>query len=82
MNQHIHCLINNCHYWTNGNKCEANEILVTPDNFAANKQDSIDATIAKQLTPASADSCMSTCCKTFIHKGSDKIDADNINKIF
>jgi len=82
MNQQIHCLINNCHYWANGNKCEANEILVTPDTFADNQQDSIDATMAKQLTPTSADSCISTCCKTFVHKDSDKKNADHINKIF
>ncbi|KAF1085390.1 hypothetical protein SPSYN_01527 [Sporotomaculum syntrophicum] len=81
MNQHIHCIINNCHYWANGNKCEANEILVANDSFASKQQDSIDATMAKQLTPASADSCMSTCCKTFVHKNSDQISADSIYKM-
>lgn len=81
MNQHVHCIINNCHYWAKGNKCEANEILVADDSFAAKQQDSIDATMAKQLTPASADSCMSTCCKTFVQKDSDQINADNIYKM-
>jgi len=81
MNQHIHCLINNCHYWANGNKCAANEILVTSDAFGAGQQDSIDATIAKHLAPSTADSCMSTCCKTFVHRDSSKIRADKITKM-
>ncbi|WP_347491152.1 DUF1540 domain-containing protein [Desulfoscipio sp. XC116] len=81
MNQHVHCIINNCHYWKEGNKCLANEILVTPDAFASEQLDSIDATMAKQLTPAAADSCMSTCCKTFVPKSSAKINADNITKM-
>ncbi|TYO94910.1 DUF1540 domain-containing protein [Desulfallas thermosapovorans] len=81
MNQHIHCIINNCHYWEKGNKCSANEILVASDAFGTNQPDSFDATMAKQLTPTAADSCMATCCKTFVPKNSDKINSDNITKM-
>ncbi|WP_027364912.1 DUF1540 domain-containing protein [Desulfotruncus alcoholivorax] len=81
MNQHIHCIINNCHYWTNGNKCSANEILVASDEFGDNRSDAIDATMAQQLTPTSAQSCMATCCKTFVPKGSARKTSDGINKM-
>lgn len=81
MNQHIHCIINNCHYWAQGNKCVANEILVTSDEFGATEPDKVDATMAKQLTPQSADTCMATCCKTFVAKGSGDIKADSVTKM-
>ena len=29
-NQHIHCLVENCHYWGQGNVCQANEIIWSP----------------------------------------------------
>lgn len=81
MNQHIHCIVNDCHYWGQGNKCEANEILVTTDNFGASQPDSIDATMAAQLSPSKAGECMETCCKTYVQKGSNKIKADSITKM-
>lgn len=81
MNQHIHCIVNDCHYWNQGNNCNANEILVATDQFGNNQPDQIDATMAKQLTPTNAGTCMSTCCKSFVTKGSDKIDVDGIKKM-
>jgi hypothetical protein len=81
MNQHIHCIVSNCHYWQQGNKCVANEILVSTDSFGENRPDRVDATMAKQLTPMSAGSCMATCCKTFVQKGSGEIKADNITRM-
>ncbi|SFR12856.1 DUF1540 domain-containing protein [Desulfoscipio geothermicus] len=81
MNQHIHCIINNCHYWSQGNKCAANEILVTSDEFGANQPDRIDATMAKQLTPQPAETCMATCCKTFVLKGSGDANVDRVQKM-
>lgn len=81
MNQHIHCIVNDCHYWSQGNKCEANEILVSTDAFGASKPDRIDATMAKQLTPTSAGSCMATCCKTYATKGSGKAGVDNVSRM-
>lgn len=80
-NQHIHCIVNDCHYWAQGNKCVANEILVATDQFGANQPDRVDATMAKQLTPAAAGNCMDTCCKTYVKKGSQKIDVDGVTKM-
>lgn len=81
MNQHIHCLIDNCHYWSQGNVCKANEIVVTSDQLGSSQPDRVDARMANQLPTARADSCMSTCCKTFVDSGSDKINADGIKRM-
>ena len=81
MNQHVHCIVNDCHYWQQGNKCAANEILVSTDEFGSNQPDRIDAAMASQLTPASAGSCMSTCCKSYVSKDSNQINADGIKKM-
>lgn len=82
MSQHIHCIVNDCHYWQQGNLCVANEILVATDNFGAEEPDHVDCSVAKQLTPESAGTCMDTCCKTYVQKGSNKIKADNVKKMF
>ncbi|KJS88148.1 MAG: hypothetical protein JM58_01855 [Peptococcaceae bacterium BICA1-8] len=82
MSQHIHCIVNDCHYWKQGNLCVANEILVTTDKFGANQPENVDASMSNQLTAQSAGSCMETCCKSYIPKGSNKITQDGINKIF
>ncbi|MEW6447259.1 MAG: DUF1540 domain-containing protein [Bacillota bacterium] len=82
MDQHIHCLVNDCHYWNQGNVCKANEILVATDRFGDIQPDRIDAKMAKQLdaTPAGGSS-MSTCCKTYVAKGSGKAAADSVTKM-
>ncbi len=73
--QHIHCLVATCHYWDQGNMCQANEIVVTSDSFGASQPDEVDAKRAKALSPTPADSCMETCCKTFVTKqGDPKVD--------
>ncbi len=81
MNQHIHCLVNTCHYWAQGNVCKANEIIVTSDEFGNSQPDRIDATMAKQLSPTPVNTCMATCCKTFVPKGSDKTNADSVQRM-
>jgi len=80
--QHIHCIVSNCHYWSNGNKCSANEILVTSDNFGSQQPDKVDATMAQQLTPTTSSDCMETCCKTFVAKGSENTSVDGVQKIY
>lgn len=79
--QHIHCIVSNCHYWENGNSCQANEILVTSDAFGSQQPDRVDATTAKSLEPTVTSDCMSTCCKTFVEKGSGKIQDDGITRM-
>ncbi|WP_031515756.1 DUF1540 domain-containing protein [Desulfofalx alkaliphila] len=76
--QHIHCSVNNCHYWQNGNKCMANEIVVVSDDFGAQQPDYVDASLAQQIAPTPAENCMQTCCKTFVHKNSSQIKADKV----
>lgn len=79
--QHIHCIVQDCHYWKQGNMCTANEILVATDQFGDKQPDRIDAVMAKQLTPETAGSCMATCCKTYVPKNSAKVTADNVTRI-
>ncbi|MCL6610209.1 MAG: DUF1540 domain-containing protein [Peptococcaceae bacterium] len=81
MNQHIHCIVNDCHYWQQGNKCVASEILVSTDAFGAGRPDRIDAAMAAKLTPASAGSCMATCCKTYVSRGSDDATLDGVKRM-
>lgn len=76
--QHIHCIVNNCHYWSQGNKCVANEILVASDDFGSNQPAHVDATMVKQISPTQVNDCMATCCKTFVPKGSTEINEDSI----
>ncbi|HIE11959.1 MAG TPA: DUF1540 domain-containing protein [Desulfotomaculum sp.] len=80
MEQHIHCLVNDCHYWSPGNVCKASEIIVATDKFAEAKPDEVDAKMAKQLEPTPAGSPMSTCCKTYVAKGSAKTTADAVTR--
>lgn len=80
-NQHIHCSVNNCHYWAQSNKCMAQEILVTSDAIGASYPDSFDCSQAQQLSPTPVDTCMSSCCKTFVTKNSNQIGADKVKKL-
>ncbi len=80
MNQHIHCTVDNCHYWAAQNKCVANEILVASDRFGTQQPDHVDASMAQQLSPTPADDCMATCCKSFVAKGSNQVGVDGIKK--
>lgn len=78
--QHIHCSVNNCHYWAQGNMCHANEIMVTSDTIADQLPDKIDAPKATQIQATPVDTCMDSCCKTFVPKGSGKENTDGIYK--
>jgi len=73
MNQHIHCIVNDCNYWKQGNMCSATEILVATDQFGLSQPEKVDTSMTAQLTPQSAGACMETCCKSYMPKGSNKI---------
>ncbi|HHT37412.1 MAG TPA: DUF1540 domain-containing protein [Firmicutes bacterium] len=77
---HVYCSVDNCHYWAQGNVCHASEILVTADAWAAEAPDTMDASQHMEVPTASAQTCMDTCCKTFVAKGSDAVEVDNITK--
>lgn len=80
MAQHIHCTVSNCHYYGSGNKCYASEIVIVNDELGQRQPDSVDATQASALPQTPAQSCMQTCCKTFVHSGSDTTHADGVTK--
>ncbi|MDD3652666.1 MAG: DUF1540 domain-containing protein [Desulfotomaculaceae bacterium] len=81
MQQHIHCIVNDCHYWAQGNRCDANEILVATNGFAESQPDQVDAQMASQITPDSAGKCTSTACKTYANRNSDKINEDKVKRM-
>lgn len=62
----IYCSVNNCHYWKNGNLCDASEIMVTSDSIGNSMADSFDAPQASTAPQTPVNSCMETCCKTFV----------------
>lgn len=74
----VHCTISNCHYYKQGNYCDASEILVTSDQLAAREPDRVDAPQASNLGGTPAGQCMDTCCKTFVPTGSGKERTDGI----
>lgn len=81
MNQEIYCAVNNCHYWKSGNHCDAEKIVVVSDSFGASAPDAIDAPKAATIQPTPAGTCMETCCKTFVEKGSTQIDIDGVKRM-
>lgn len=79
--QHIHCSVSNCHYYKQGNMCDANEILVTSDQIGATQPDQFDCNQASTMGPTPVDSCMESCCKTFVHKNSTSINVDGVKRL-
>jgi hypothetical protein len=75
------CSVSNCHYWTNGNICDASQIMVTSDQLAAEKPDRFDALQASTAAATPAGRCEQTCCKTFVRRGSDEIQVDGVQRM-
>lgn len=50
--------------------------MVVDDQFGSQQPDHVDHSMAQQLAPTPVGSCMETCCKTFVEKGSPNIDVD------
>ena len=46
--QNLKCTVDTCHFWVNGNRCQANDIEVNNQN---NKADTSDDTICKTFKP-------------------------------
>lgn len=77
--QHIHCSVNNCHYWGAGNTCQASEILITSDKVADEKNEAFDAPRnAATMSTTPVRTCMETCCKTFTDKSASNFNADGV----
>lgn len=79
--QHIHCSVSNCNYWDQGNICVASEVLVTSDAIGASQPDSYDHKAATSMSATPVDTCMATCCKTFVEKGSPNIQEDKVTRL-
>lgn len=79
--QHIHCIISDCHYWEQNNKCMADKILVATDEFGENYPESVDASMVNQLSPKQAGRCETTCCKTYVPKGSEYKGMDQARRM-
>lgn len=77
----IYCSVNNCHYWKNGNLCDASEIMVTSDSMGSSAPDNFDAPQHQQFSQTPVDSCMETCCKTFVDKNSNQIKTDGVKRL-
>lgn len=77
----IRCSVNNCHYWGQGNICDASQIMVTSDPTGQSKPDDFDASRAQQVPGTPVSTCMETCCKTFVKQGSDKTNVDGIRRV-
>lgn len=77
----IYCSISNCHYWDKGNKCAANQIMVTADDLGELEPDSMDALEHAEFDQTPVESCMETCCKTFAEKGSGTEKDDGIMRM-
>jgi hypothetical protein len=57
----VNCTVDNCEYWTNGNLCKAQQIIIQNDaegGIAPNA--SLD-----KLKATPADAVDNTCCQTF-----------------
>jgi len=52
--QEISCIVSDCYYWSKGNACQADHILVTTDVFTANASDEVDCEISEELGPREA----------------------------
>ncbi|HHY38302.1 MAG TPA: DUF1540 domain-containing protein [Clostridia bacterium] len=74
----VRCSVNNCHYWDTGNYCKAKDIMVTSDAMGDRMPDSFDAPRADNAVGTPVTSCMETCCKTFVQKGTGKERYDSI----
>ncbi|MGD9156306.1 MAG: DUF1540 domain-containing protein [Bacillota bacterium] len=57
----VNCTVDNCEYWTNGNFCKAQQIVIQNDNgggFSPNSQ-------LNNLKATPANAVDETCCQTF-----------------
>ncbi len=66
--QKVSCGVKNCHYWTEGNICDATEILITSDSWAKSQgqKPSLSSFTAVEATPICKRE--ESCCQTFVAK--------------
>lgn len=68
----VHCTVDNCQWWGEGNYCHASVILITHDEIGERYPEEVDAPEVDQIVSEAgetpAESCTDTCCKTFTPK--------------
>jgi len=77
----IYCSVSNCHYWKKGNVCDANQIMVTSSDMGDWADDTLDAADHDAFEQTPVESCMETCCKTFVEKGSGREKYDGTMRL-
>ncbi len=79
--ERIRCSVSNCHYWMQGNYCEASSVMVSSDELPRETYHGIESAMISQVdTPVSQ--CEQTCCKTFISsRDRDEHAVDDVHKI-
>jgi len=60
----VNCTVDNCEYWSDGNSCQATQIVIQNDEDGGFPP---TATLSS-LTPTPADAKDDTCCQTFKEK--------------
>ena len=74
----VSCSIKNCHYWSQGNICNADQIMVTSNEMANSLTDRIDAPYAAQIGATPVAKSVESCCKTFVPNNSFKALEDGV----
>ena len=64
--QQIGCIVGDCYYYAKGNRCQADNILVTTNSFAENSNEAdMDFEMASELSPQEAGASSKTSCLTY-----------------
>lgn len=67
----VNCSVANCKFWTEGNKCSAEAILIEIDQHGNHRYDmETGSLIGDDHDRDYAESVRNTCCHTFRPKGS------------
>jgi len=72
--QQIGCIVGDCYYFAKGNKCTADNILVTTEAFSENANEAdIGFEMAGELSPQEAGSSSKTSCLTYKPRNSSDV---------
>ena len=73
-NQQIGCIVGDCYYYAKGNRCQADNILVTTNSFAENTSEAdMSFEMASELSPQEAGASGKTSCLTYKPRNSSDV---------
>ncbi len=61
MDQAIHCTVNDCIYWVEGNVCSARDILISTDEFGKTHKGGYDILEELSATPSGSSGILTSC---------------------